>query len=84
MVVVVHVYVAVSDLMNVLLNIQKSQNTYTVPRQIQGSMWGYLCASESPEGSACGVVTHYALHATHSVQVPLGAVRDLLDQDEDS
>jgi DNA-directed RNA polymerase, beta subunit/140 kD subunit len=31
------------------------------PRSLQGSQWGMLCPSDTPEGEACGLVKNLAL-----------------------
>lgn len=38
------------------------------PRQLHPTSWGELCAAETPEGQACGLVTNLAILATVSTQ----------------
>lgn len=40
------------------------------PRSLQGSQWGMLCPSDTPEGESCGLVKNLALMAHITTEVP--------------
>ena len=46
------------------------------PRQLNSSTFGYVCASETPEGVACGLITNLALTAQIRVCTPARPLRE--------
>ena len=58
-------------------NIEKSRKV-SGPRSLQGSHWGILCPSDTPDGENCGLVKNLALlaHLTH--ETPEIPILDLL------
>jgi len=61
---------AVAGLTTVLLPVQRTSNTYTKPRLLHSTSFGYTCCVATPEGQSCGVRTEYSIHGTLSLRVP--------------
>ena len=54
------------------LNVPVSREGRTTgPRMLHPSSWGYICPSDTPEGSACGLVTSLALTAHLRIGAPM-------------
>ena len=54
---------------NVKVKIKNTGKIIT-PRKLNQTHWGYICPSETPEGSNCGLVKNLALSAIISQNVP--------------
>jgi DNA-directed RNA polymerase III subunit RPC2 len=71
-------YIGALGMMTRLMsNIEKSRKV-SGPRSLQGSHWGILCPSDTPDGENCGLVKNLALlaHLTH--ETPEIPILDLL------
>jgi DNA-directed RNA polymerase II subunit RPB2 len=73
---------ALSHLRRLSTSISKNGGTSPKPRQLHNTHWGVVCAAETPEGSACGLVKNASVTCHFSRHHPLDIILDIIDSDE--
>jgi len=73
-----NVFDAVAGLTTVLLPVQRTSKSYTKPRMLHSTSFGYTCCVATPEGQSCGVRTEYSMHGTLTLALPLFAANWVL------
>jgi DNA-directed RNA polymerase beta subunit len=56
-------YIAALGMMTRVTSQFEKTRKISGPRSLQGSQWGLLCPSDTPEGESCGLVKNLALTA---------------------
>lgn len=56
-------YIAALGMMTRITSQFEKTRKISGPRSLQGSQWGLLCPSDTPEGESCGLVKNLALTA---------------------